>query len=135
MATGPSCAHYGRLVVVAQHRYRLTPEQFDAAVEEALELIPAQFREAMANVAVLVEAEPPEGDEGLLGVYDGIPVTDWGEDWGGTLPDRITVFQGPLERMCTSREELLEEIAVTVVHEVAHRFGIDDDRLHELGWG
>ena len=115
--------------------YRLTPEEFDAAVEEALDLIPAEFRDAMANVAVLVETEPPEGEEELLGVYDGVPVTDWGQDWGGGLPDRITLFQGPLERMCQTREELLDEIAVTVVHEVAHHFGIDDDRLQELGWG
>jgi len=115
--------------------YRLTPEEFDAAVEEALDLIPAEFRDAMANVAVLVETVPPEGEEELLGVYDGVPVTDWGQDWGGGLPDRITLFQGPLERMCQTREELLDEIAVTVVHEVAHHFGIDDDRLHELGLG
>lgn len=120
---------------MAAHRVRLTPEEFDAAVEEALELIPAQFREAIANVAVLVEPEPSAGEEELLGVYDGVPLTDWGQDWGGNLPDRITLFQGPLERMCATRDELLDEIAVTVVHEVAHHFGIDDDRLHELGWG
>ena len=132
---GSHVPHYGRLAIVAHRRYRLTPEQFDAAVEEALELIPAQFREAMANVAVLVEAEPPEGEEELLGVYDGVPLTDWGQDWDGSLPDRVTVFQGPLERMCATREELLDEIAVTVVHEMAHHFGIDEERLHELGWG
>jgi predicted Zn-dependent protease with MMP-like domain len=120
---------------VAARRFRLTPEEFDAAVEEALELIPAQFRDAMSNVAILVEAEPPEGEEELLGVYDGVPLTDWGQDGGGNLPDRITLFQGPLERMCATRDELLDEIAVTVVHEVAHHFGIDDERLHELGWG
>jgi predicted Zn-dependent protease with MMP-like domain len=120
---------------VAAHSYRLTPEEFDAVVEEALELIPAQFGEAMANVAVLVELEPPAGEEELLGVYDGVPLTDWGQDWGGNLPDRITLFQGSLERMCASHDELLDEIAVTVVHEVAHHFGIDDQRLHELGWG
>lgn len=120
---------------MAARRFRPTPEEFDAAVEEALDLIPLQFRDAMSNVAILVEAEPPEGDEELLGVYDGVPLTDWGQDWGGNLPDRITLFQGPLERMCATRDELLDEIAVTVVHEVAHHFGIDDERLHELGWG
>ena len=136
---GPSAAdavspvHCGRLHHVVQRGYRLTPAQFDSAVEEALELIPEEFREAMANVAVFVELEPPDGED-LLGVYDGVPVTDWGADWGGGLPDRITIFQGPLERLCTTREELLDEIAVTVVHEVAHHFGIDDERLHELGW-
>ena len=91
---------------MAARRFRLTPEEFDAAVEEALELIPAQFRDAMSNVAILVEAEPPEGEEELLGVYDGVPLTDWGQDWGGNLPDRITLFQGPLERICTTRRRL-----------------------------
>ena len=62
-------------------------------------------------------------------------MTDGEEPWFGSLPDRILIFQGPLERLCETRQELLDEIAITVAHEVAHHFGIDDDRLHELGWG
>jgi predicted Zn-dependent protease with MMP-like domain len=90
----------------------------------------------MDNVVVLVVDEPPADDPDLLGVYDGRPLTERVCWWAaGALPDRITIFKGPLERMCQSRDELREEIAVTVVHEVAHHFGLDDDQLHELGWG
>ncbi|MBK8469612.1 MAG: metallopeptidase family protein [Actinomycetales bacterium] len=115
--------------------FRLTPEQFDAAVEEALELIPEQFQQALNNIAILVEPEPPLDEGEVLGLYDGVPLTEWAADDATGLPGRIYVFQGPLERMCDSRDDLLEEIAVTVVHEVAHHFGIGDERLHELGWG
>ena len=87
------------------------------------------------NVVFLVEDEPPADDPELLGVYDGVPLTERDTFWGGTLPDRITIFSGPLQRMCHDRDELLDEIAITVVHEIAHHFGIDDDTLHELGWG
>ncbi|WP_347350049.1 metallopeptidase family protein [Intrasporangium sp.] len=114
----------------------LTDDEFESAVADALDSIPADLTEAMDNVVVLVEREPPEHDPDLLGVYDGIPLTERDSWWGaGALPDRITIFQGPLERMCSSAEELRNEIAVTVVHEVAHHFGIDDEQLHELGWG
>ena len=110
-------------------------EEFDAAVEDALTLIPEELARVMRNVAVLVEDEPPPGEH-LLGLYEGTPLTERGSWWdAGAMPDRITVFQGPLTRMCADRDELLDEIAVTVVHEVAHHFGIDDERLHELGWG
>ena len=83
----------------------------------------------------LVEDEPPQDDPDLLGVYEGTPLTERGDGWAGALPDRIILFRGPLGRMCADREELLDEIAVTVVHEVAHHFGIDDVTLHRLGWG
>ncbi len=117
------------------HGYRLSPEEFDAAVEEALGLIPEEFHAALRRVAILVEPECPPGEEEVLGIYQGVPLTERGE-WGvAGLPDQIVIYQGPLERMCATREELLEEIAVTVVHEVGHLFGIDDERLHELGWG
>ncbi len=115
--------------------YRLAPAEFDTAVEEALDLIPEQFRQTLRRVAVFVEQEPPEGESELLGIYEGTPLTERDDWFAGALPDTITLFQGPLERMCRTRQELLDEIAVTVVHEVAHHFGIDDDRLHELGWG
>lgn len=111
----------------------LSEEQFEQAVEQALCSIPAELRAHLRNVAIFVEDEPPADDPDLLGVYDGVPLTDR-DEWGVALPDRITLFQGPLQRMCGSREELLEQIAVTLVHEVAHYFGIDDARLHELGW-
>ncbi|EWT00562.1 hypothetical protein N865_14470 [Intrasporangium oryzae NRRL B-24470] len=114
----------------------LTDAEFEEAVADALDEIPEDLARAMDNVVVLVEQEPPADDPDLLGVYDGTPLTERDGWWGaGSLPDRITIFQGPLERMCHTAEELREEITVTVVHEIAHHFGIDDEQLHELGWG
>ena len=118
---------------IVQH---LGDAEFEAAVGDALDSIPPQLARAMDNVVVLIEQEPPDGDPELLGVYDGTPLTERDGWWAaGALPDRITIFQGPLERMCASVEELREEIAITVVHEIAHHFGIDDRQLDELGWG
>jgi predicted Zn-dependent protease with MMP-like domain len=108
---------------------------FEDAVGDALDEVPAELMALLDNVVFLVEDEPPADDPDLLGLYDGTPLTERGDGWAGALPDRITIFRGPLSRMCEDREELLEEIAVTVVHEIAHHFGIDDARLHELGWG
>lgn len=118
-----------------QGEYRLSAAEFDQAVEEAMELIPDEFRVELRRVAVFVEPEPPPEEPELLGLYEGTPLTERDEWFAGAMPDQITLYQGPLERMCDTRAELLEEIAVTVVHEMAHHFGIDDERLHELGWG
>ncbi len=114
----------------------LSEAEFDEAVGDALDEVPPELMRLLDNVVFLVEDEPPADDPDLLGVYDGTPLTERDGWWAaGSLPDRITLFRGPLIRMCPSREELLEEIAVTVVHEIAHHFGIEEDRLHELGWG
>ena len=124
---------------------RMSAQEFEDVVGDALDRIPADLAEAMDNVVVLVQDEPdPEmltaedydeaGLPTLLGLYDGVPLTERDESWSMVLPDRILIFRGPLERWCTSREELVEEIMVTVIHEVAHHFGIPDERLHELGW-
>ena len=113
----------------------MTAEEFDEAVGDALDQVPAELLALMDNVVFLVEDEPPSDDPELLGVYDGTPLTERDGGWAaGALPDRITIFRGPTLRMCQTREEILEEVAVTVVHEIAHHFGIDDERLHELGW-
>lgn len=123
----------------------VTDEEFEAAVDAGLAAIPDELADRMDNVVVLVQEEPDaeilteedcdeDGNPTLLGYYDGIPLTERDEGWTLVLPDRILVFKGPLERWCETREELEEEVAVTVIHEVAHHFGIDDDRLHELGW-
>ncbi|HEX5427660.1 MAG TPA: metallopeptidase family protein [Pedococcus sp.] len=109
--------------------------EFEDAVGDALDEVPSELMALLDNVVFLVEDEPPAGDPDLLGIYDGTPLTERGDGWAGALPDRITIFRGPLSRMCEDREELLDEIAITVVHEIAHHFGIDDARLHELGWG
>jgi predicted Zn-dependent protease with MMP-like domain len=107
---------------------------FEEAVGDALDEIPAALLELMSNVVILVEQEPALDEPEILGVYEGTPLTERDDSWAGSLPDRIIIFKGPLERMCRDEAELLEEIAVTVVHEVAHHFGIDDARLHDLGW-
>ncbi|MEO9247032.1 metallopeptidase family protein [Citricoccus nitrophenolicus] len=117
----------------------MNEDEFDQAVTDALEAIPEALAQRLSNVAVFVEEEyepEPWEDPGteLLGLYDGIPLTERAE-MPFQLPDRIVIFRGPLLRMCADREELVEEITVTVVHEVAHFFGIDDETLHALGWG
>ena len=113
----------------------MTDEEFEEAVGDALDLIPDELARLMSNVAVLVADEPSAEERDLLGLYEGVPLTERDGWWdAGSLPDRITIYKGPLTRLCEDREELLDEIAVTVVHEVAHHFGISDERLHELGW-
>ncbi len=108
--------------------------EFEALVEQALDEIPAEIAAQVHNVVVLVEDEPPADDPDLLGVYDGVSLTDRLTDHTG-LPDTITVFRNPLLEMCETPEELVREVRITVVHEIAHHFGIDDDRLHQLGYG
>ncbi|GAA1157930.1 metallopeptidase family protein [Nocardioides aquiterrae] len=112
----------------------MEPAEFDALVDRALDDIPDEIAQLVRNVVVLVEDDAPEDDPDLLGLYDGIALT---ERWGDPmmeLPDRIFVFRNNLLDMCDSVEELEDEVRITVVHEVAHHFGIDDDRLHELGY-
>lgn len=113
----------------------ITPEAFDALVDAALDEIPDELARLVRNVVVLVEETPPEGEPAdLLGLYDGVALTERTDAWVPDLPDRIFLFRGPLSDMCDDLEDLVEEIRITVVHEVAHHFGIDDDRLHELGY-
>lgn len=89
----------------------------------------------MDHVAVFVEDEPPAEDPELLGLYEGTPLMERGEWYADVLPDRITIYVGPALRRCQDRDEVVHEVATTVVQEVAHHFGIDDERLHALGWG
>ncbi|WP_338018048.1 metallopeptidase family protein [Streptomyces taklimakanensis] len=116
----------------------MTREEFEELVAEALDRIPPELTRLMDNVAVFVEDEPPADDPELLGLYEGTPLTERGEWYAGVLPDRITVYRGPTLRMCErdggDREMVVEEVEITVVHEIAHHFGIDDERLHELGY-
>ena len=110
------------------------PERFDELVAEALEQIPDELARRMDNVAVVVADRGDDGD--LLGRYEGIPLTeraDYGV--GMVLPDTITIFRLPILAMCATEAEVVEQVRITVVHEVGHHFGIDDDRLEELGWG
>jgi predicted Zn-dependent protease with MMP-like domain len=111
----------------------MSDQRFEELVSEALDLLPAELMAAMNNVVVLVADRHPE-EEGLLGLYEGVALTLRDTNYAGLLPDRITIFREPILAMCSSEEEVMDEVAVTVVHEIAHHFGIDDDRLHELGW-
>lgn len=121
---------------------RMSDREFERLVREALEMIPKEFRSHMDNVQIVIEEDLtdemradlgiPE-DETLFGLYDGVPLTERTfEDT--SLPDRITIFRGPLLDEFTKPTELRREVARTVIHEIAHHFGIDEDRLAELGW-
>ena len=112
----------------------MTRERFEELVTEALDLVPAELSALIDNCVVLVEDEPPADDPDLLGLYDGTPLTERDSTYAGVLPDRITIFRNPTPDMCATEEEVVEEVNITVVHEIAHHFGIDDDRLHDLGY-
>ena len=109
-------------------------EEFERLVDAALDGIPRELADLIRNVVVLVEDDPPPDDPDLLGLYEGIALTERYGEPGLELPDRIFVFRRPLLEFCDDEEQLAEEVRITVVHEVAHHFGIDDDRLHDLGY-
>ena len=106
--------------------------RFEQLVDDALDEVPRPLLDQFDNVVVLVEDEDDDEPD-LLGIYDGVPLTER-EDYGGVLPDVIRIFRLPICRLVTDEDELVEEVYITVVHEFAHHLGIDDDRLHELGW-
>ena len=109
-------------------------ERFEELVADALDEIPDDLWRLVDNVAVVVR----EGSDGssLLGLYDGVPLTRRDAGYGGSMvmPDRISIFRRPILAMCATEEEVVRQVRITVIHEVAHHFGIDDTRLHELGW-
>lgn len=109
-------------------------QRFEELVGDALDLIPNEFAVAMDNVVILVEDRDPAHPT-LLGLYHGVALTERTSNYGGVLPDRITIYREAILDICHDEEDVVEEVAITVVHEIAHHFGIDDDRLHELGWG
>jgi predicted Zn-dependent protease with MMP-like domain len=111
----------------------MSRRRFEELVADALDQVPAELTALMDNVVVLVEDESDDDPE-LLGLYEGIALTDRGFDYGGSLPDRIFVYRLPILAICTTEDEVVGEVGTTVVHEIAHHFGIDDERLHELGW-
>ena len=125
--------------------YVLSDEEFEEAVQAALDSIPEEFLDELENVAILLEDEPDEDaqgdgyytDEGdLLGLYDGVALTERGDSYGAfyDYPDTITVFKGPHERLSDDRAVVMEEIRKTVVHEIAHYFGMDEDQVDEMGY-
>ena len=107
-------------------------EAFEQAVEAAIDALPDDLRSAMSNVAIVVEEEPPHGQP-LLGLYQGIPLTERSSAYSGAAPDKISIYRGPLERYYGHDAGLLQQqIRRVVLHEIAHHFGISDERLHEL---
>jgi predicted Zn-dependent protease with MMP-like domain len=108
------------------------PARFEEMVGQALDGLPPDLGRLMRNVAVVVEHDP--GPPGLLGLYRGIPLTERTSQYFGALPDQITIYHEAICSMCGTEAEVVEEVRRTVIHEVGHHFGIDDDRLHELGW-
>lgn len=112
----------------------VSPERFEALVGDALDGIPDELARLMDNVAVFVEDRPRQ--RGLLGLYQGIPLTDRDAGYAGmVMPDRITIYRQPICAICRDEAGVVEQVRITVVHEVGHHFGISDRRLHELGYG
>jgi predicted Zn-dependent protease with MMP-like domain len=112
----------------------LTADQFEQLVVDELDLLPDDMVDGLENVVFVTEDRPEDGSLDLLGLYDGVALTDRGQYGFGELPDRIILYREPLLAMCESLDELKDQIHITLVHEIAHFYGIDDDQLHELGW-
>ena len=110
----------------------VAPDRFEEMVVSALDSLPEQLGRLMSNVAVMVQHEP--GPPGLLGLYEGIPLTSRTTGYAGVLPDRITIYRLAVCAVCASEDEVVAEVRRTVIHEVGHHFGIGDARLTELGW-
>jgi len=129
--------------------YHMTDEEFESAIAEALDAMPGQFMEALRNVAIVWEEEPSayhlgydeewdaEGEDefdDLLGLFDGLSIVERANGYDDDIPDVITVFKGPHERCFDSREEIVEEVGKTIIHELGHYFGLNEDQLAAMGY-
>jgi predicted Zn-dependent protease with MMP-like domain len=122
---------------------RVTEEAFENLVVAALDTLPEDLLELMNNVEVTFERFPTRAQMQragvrrgtLLGLYEGIPLTQRTSSYSLVVPDKITIFQRPIEQICSTQEEIVAQVRKTVIHEVAHHFGIGEERLQELGWG
>ncbi|MCU1658330.1 MAG: hypothetical protein JWO57_2986, partial [Pseudonocardiales bacterium] len=119
--------HTGAVLEVSRRR-------FGELVDDAIDLLPEQLLRLLDNVVIQIEDRDVE-QPGLLGVYRGVALTERGHDYSFQLPDTITIFRLPTLEICTDERQVATEVATTVVHEIGHYFGIDEQRLHELGWG
>lgn len=108
--------------------------KFERLVSDALDEVPHALTQQMDNVVVMVEDRNPT-EPSVLGLYDGIALTERGHEYAGAMPDTIWIYRDAILDICDTEEDVREEVLITVVHEIAHHFGIDDARLHELGWG
>ncbi|MEU1984630.1 metallopeptidase family protein [Nocardia sp. NPDC019395] len=112
----------------------MSEARFEELVGDALDLIPSELSRAIDNVVVLIEPHNPD-DPHLLGLYHGIALTERDSHYGGSLPDTVTIYRDALLAVCDDEDQVVDEVRITVIHEIAHYFGIDEDRLHQLGWG
>ncbi|MDR6970302.1 metallopeptidase family protein [Leifsonia shinshuensis] len=112
----------------------LDVEAFEALVADELDRLPDEMVDGLDNVVFVVEDRPEDGSLDLLGLYDGVALTERGDYGFGEMPDRIVLYREPLLAISADEDELRDEVHITLVHEIAHFYGIDDDRLHELGW-
>ncbi len=112
----------------------LPRERFEELVADALDEVPPDLMALLDNVVVLVEDRNPDEPD-LLGLYEGFALTERGWQYGGELPDRIMIYREAICEISATAEEVVEQVMITVVHEIAHHFGIGEERLHELGWG
>jgi len=112
----------------------LSADEFERLVIDELDLLPDDMIDGLDNVVFVTEDRPEDGSLDLLGLYDGVALTERGQYGFGELPDRIILYREPLLAICETVDELKDEIHVTLVHEIAHFYGIDDEQLHELGW-
>lgn len=112
----------------------VSKERFEELVDEGLRRIPRELLRNVDNVAIAIEDVNMESPS-ILGLYEGVALTERTSDYAAVLPDKITIYRQSLQNFCASEEELVEQVAITVIHELGHHFGIDDTRLHELGWG
>lgn len=112
----------------------VSPDHFAELVEAAFASLPAELAALLDNVALFIEDDAPADDPDLLGWYDGIALTERDTSYGGVLPDRIIIFRRPTLSICATEADVVREVGITVAHEIAHHFGIDDDRLHALGY-
>lgn len=122
--------HYGRM------KQRLSSRRFEELVDQAMQELPEELLSRITNLQISIEERPPstKEDAELLGLYEGIPLTERGADYFGVMPDLIRLFKPNIEDEAVDDDDVREVIRVTVLHEIAHHFGIDDDRLTELGW-
>ena len=120
--------------MVEQPAFDVSPRRFEELVDDALDSIPRELLGVLDNVVIQTADEDPD-EPTLLGVYRGTALTDRLSDYTFALPDTITVYRRPIVAVCNDEDEVAREVAITVVHEIGHHFGIDEERLHELGWG
>ena len=109
-------------------------DEFEGYVNDALDTIPDELFGLLDNCIIVIEDDAPPDDPDLLGLYDGVPLTERDTSYGGVLPDRIIIFRNPTLAFCDTVDDVIDEVHITVVHEIAHFFGIDDERLPQLGY-